>query len=66
MPNDRIQRTRATLPEGYRFGDAHEHNYRALWKIVTDAYHAICTVCGHVAGPVRFPSGWYVIEGEHH
>lgn len=42
MPETRLAKTRATLPEGYKFGDGrHEHDWRH-YSIVTLSWHCRC------------------------
>jgi hypothetical protein len=68
MPEQRIQRTRATLPEGYQFGDALvkppvsvPRKYRTCYE------HSVRTECINGTWHIIEGSGhWNVIEGEDH
>lgn len=66
MPDRRLAKARASLPEGYQFGDARaacEHDWRcreSRW--LQGGYQAICAKCGHDAGAVEL-SGIQAIYG---
>lgn len=56
------QERREPLPKGYRFGDAHGHDYRAKYVAAPFVYHAICCICGDDAGVVAFPTTFESFE----
>lgn len=49
MPNARLERTRASLPEGYQFGDAKPQ--------LTRMYDHVFPEDGVIAMGIRWPSG---------
>lgn len=44
MPNDRLERTRASLPEGYQFGDARPYGWQErIWRERREARNRLMT-----------------------
>lgn len=50
MPEDRLDRSRRTLPEGYQFGDAYPCGRDGhTWPLTAFGVDAFCVKCGHKA-----------------
>lgn len=56
MSDRRHRQSRATLPEGYQFGEGRPcaHYFVAQRQPQSESYRAICLTCGHDAGEVDF------------